>query len=91
MRSCPKKPNERVDMSKMKGRVEGDRRHVENSPLSEIGGRRGAKEPFGNVGRKRLGIQLDSTNDLLFVCYVYCLFLASALSMLYCGMEKGVD
>ena len=42
----------------------GHRRHVENSPLSEIGGNRGARESSGNVGRKRLGMQLDSFDDV---------------------------
>ena len=66
VRSCPKKTNERGDVVQVKGRVERDRLHVENSPLSEIGGSRGARESFGKVGRKRLGIQLDSFDDLLF-------------------------
>ena len=36
---------------------------MENSLRSEIGGSRGARESSRKVGRKRLRIQLDSSND----------------------------
>ena len=61
VRSCLKKTNGRVDVPQVKGRVERDRRHVENSLLSEIGGSRGAKRLFETVGNERLRILLDSS------------------------------
>ena len=48
-----------------------DRRHVENSPLSEIKGSRGARELFGNVGNKRHRISLDSFCSLFFIHLVH--------------------
>ena len=44
-----------------------DRHHMENSPLSEIGGSRGARASSRNVERKRLGMQLDSFDVPLFI------------------------
>ena len=61
VRSYPKKPNERVGMAQVKGIVERDRRHVKNSPLSEIGASKGARGLSGIVGSKRLRILMDSS------------------------------
>ena len=66
----------RVDVPQVNEIVERDRCHVENSPLSEIGGNRGARESSRDVGSERQGLQLDSCDDLLFLYLVYCLFFA---------------
>ena len=45
---------------------------MENLPLNEIKGSKGAKEASRDVGRKRLGIQFDSFDDWLFIYLVFC-------------------
>ena len=66
----------RANASQMEKGDGRDCRHVENSPLSEIDGNRGARESSGNVGRKRLRVQLDYFDVLLFIFLVlyYSLF-----------------
>ena len=61
MHSCPKKTNEHVDMSQVKGRVERDRCHMKNSLVSEVGVSRGARRSTEAVGDERLRILLDSS------------------------------
>ena len=71
MHSCPKKTNGRVDVPQVKGRVERDRCHMENSLLSEIGGSRGARRLSEIVGNERLRILLDSFCSLFFIHLVH--------------------
>ena len=62
----------RANVSQVEKRDGGDRHHVENSPLSEIGGSKGAWESSRNVGSEQLRVQLDSFDDSFFICCVLC-------------------
>ena len=48
---CQMETKKRANVSQVKKEDGGDRRHVENSPSSEIGGSRGARESSGDVGQ----------------------------------------
>ena len=66
----------RANMSQVEQGDGGDRRHVENSPLSEIGGSKSTRWSSGDVGSERHRMQLDSFDNLFFIYHVYCLFFA---------------
>ena len=70
-RNCPKRTTKRADVSYTMDREEKNRRHVENSPLSEIGGSRGARGSSETVGCKRHRISLDSFCSLFFIHLVH--------------------
>ena len=70
-RSCPKRTTRRADVSYTMEREEKDRHHVENSPLSEIGGRRGARGSSETIGCKQHRISLDSFCSLFFIHLVH--------------------
>ena len=59
----------------------GDHRHVENSPLSEIGGSKGARGPSGIVGSERLRIYWILPVDYsLFIMYTIYLLIGELLA-----------
>ena len=70
-RNCPKRIAKLSDVSYTMDREERDRRHVDNSPLSEIGGSRGARGSSETVGCKRHRISLDSFCSLFFIHLVH--------------------
>ena len=66
---------------------------MENSLLSEIGGSKGARESSGDVGSKRLRIQLDSSNDyfLYLLCILFILCLNTIDTLTWDGKQCGSE
>ena len=78
-------------MVQEENREEKDNCHVENSLLTKIEGSRGTRRLFGGFCNQRLKIAIGFFLDLIVDLFVHCLFFASTLEILLCGMEGRVD
>ena len=89
--SCPKRTTKRSDVFKERNWALEERRHVKNSPLSEIEASKGARESSRNVGRKRLGMQwILLMISYLFIMYIVYSFLQHYEDLFWDGKDVWI-